>query len=64
MTMHSVLKLIKQQSYNDFLILLQTNNRNIINNFKKENLLYIENNLIFDRYLSDNEVINYFKQYI
>ena len=64
MTLHSVLKLIKQQSYNDFLILLQTNNRNIINNFKKENLLYIENNLIFDRYLSDNEVINYFKQYI
>jgi hypothetical protein len=64
MTMRSVLKLIKKQSYNDFLILLKSNNRNIINNFKKENLLYIENNLKFDRYLSDNEVIDYYKDYI
>jgi hypothetical protein len=64
MTMRSVLKLIKKQSYNDFLILLKSNNRNIINNFKKENLLYIENNLRFDRYLSDNEVIEYYKDYI
>jgi hypothetical protein len=62
--MRSVLKLIKKQSYNDFLILLKSNNRNIINNFKKENLLYIENNLKFDRYLSDNEVIDYYKDYI
>ncbi len=61
MTMRSVMKLLKIETYNNFLLLLENNNRELINKFKLQNLLYIESNLNFDRYLTDKEVIDYLK---
>jgi hypothetical protein len=54
------MKLLKNETYNNFLLLLENNNRELINKFKLQNLLYIESNLNFDRYLTDEEVIDYF----
>ena len=61
MTIRSVMKLLKNETYNNFLLLLENNNRELINKFKLQNLLYIETNLNFDRYLTDKEVIDYLK---
>jgi hypothetical protein len=55
------MKLLKNETYNNFLLLLENNNRELINKFKLQNLLYIESNLNFDRYLTDEEVIDYLK---